>query len=126
MPYDVKIQEQQDHIRVEVTGERTPGNEEADAISVWSQVADVCRTKQIDLVLGIYRVTGRLPARAAHAIAYDPQRFGWSKQFKVALVNLNVESQQDVIFVEDVAVSSGYRVRVFDDEQEATAWLLGS
>lgn len=125
MPYEVTIQEQQGYIRVDISGERISGQEEVDAASVWSQVADVCNAKQIDRILSISKITGRLPARAAHAIAYDPRRFGWSKRFKLALVNLNAESQQDFLFLEDVAVSSGYRVRVFDNGRDAKAWLLG-
>lgn len=125
MPYELGIQEKENYIRVEVFGERIPGHEVEDAIGVWSHVAEVCNAKQMDRVLSIYNVTGSLPARAAHAIAYDPRKFGWSKRFKVALVDLNEESRQDMFFVEDVAVSSGYRVRVFDNEQEAEAWLLG-
>lgn len=126
MPYEVSIQEQEDYIRAEISGKRIPGKEEEDAISVWSQVANVCRAKEKNRILGVYKVTGRLPIRAAHAIAYDPARFGYSKRFKLALVNLREESRQDVLFVEDVAVCSGYRVRVFEEEQEATAWLLGN
>jgi hypothetical protein len=125
MSYEVSIQEQEDYIRVEITGKRAPGSEVEDAVAVWSYVAEVCQAKEKDRILGIYDVTGRLPTRAAHAIAYDPARFGWSKRFKLALVNMHEESRQDVLFVEDVAVSSGYQVRIFDDEQEAEAWLLG-
>jgi predicted fused transcriptional regulator/phosphomethylpyrimidine kinase len=124
MPYELSIQEKENYIRVDVSGQRTPGHEIEDAISVWSRVAEVLNEKQIDRVLAIYNLTGRLPARAAHAIAYDPAKFGWSKHFKVALVELNEESRQDMFFAEDVAVSSGYRVRIFDSEQEAEAWLL--
>ncbi len=126
MPYEVNIQEQEDYLRVEISGKRIPGNEEEDAVSVWSHVADVCRDKEKNRILGIYDVTGRLPIRAAHAIAYNPARFGYSKRFKLALVNLREESLQDVLFVEDVAVCSGYRVRVFEVEEEAEAWLLGN
>lgn len=125
MPYKFCIEEQEGYIRVEVSGERVPGSEEEDAIRVWSCVAEVCEAKKIDRVLGIYKVTGRLPATAAHAIAFDPARFGWSRRFKLALVNLNEESRLDTLFLEDVAVSSGYQIRVFDNEEEARAWLLG-
>lgn len=125
MPYKFCIEEQEDYIRVEVSGERIPGSEEEDAVRVWSCVAEVCEAKKIDRVLGIYKVTGRLPATAAHAIAFDPARFGWSRRFKLALVNLNEESRQDSLFLEDVAVSSGYQIRVFDNEEEGRTWLLG-
>lgn len=124
MPYDLKTQEHENYLRVDVTGKRTPGNEVEDAISVWSHVAEICREKNKDRILGIYDVTGRLSARAAHAIAYDPSRFGYSKSFKLALVDINEESRQDMFFVEDVAVSGGYRVQVFESEEEAKAWLL--
>lgn len=124
MPYDLKIQEHENYLRVEVSGERTPGSEVEDATSVWSHVAEVCREKNKDRILGIYNVTGRLSARAAHAIAYDPARFGYSKQFKLALVDFNEESRQDILFGEDVAVSGGYQVQVFENEEEARAWLL--
>jgi len=125
MSYEVRVQEQEDYIRVEISGMRTPGNEIEDAIAVWSHVAEVCKKTKKDRILGIHDVTGRLPARAAHAIAYDPARFGWSKRFKLALVEMQEESRQDVLFVEDVAVSSGYQVRIFDNEPEAEVWLLG-
>lgn len=126
MPYELSIKEQQDHIRVEVSGERIPGHEEEDAVRVWSRVAKVCEAKKQDRILCIHRVTGRLPATAAHAIAFDPARFGWSRRFQLALVNLNEESRQDSLFLEDVAVSSGYQIRIFDSEEEAKIWLLGN
>lgn len=126
MPYEVSIQEQEGYIRVETSGERTPGSEVEDAVRVWSHVAEVCQAKQVERILGIHKVTGRLPTRAAYAIAYDPARFGWSRRFKLALADMNEESRQDILFVEDVAVSSGYQVKVFDNEQKAKAWLLGN
>ncbi|MCH8135928.1 MAG: hypothetical protein IIB77_08130 [Proteobacteria bacterium] len=124
VPYKFCIEEQEDYIKVEVSGERGSGNAEEDAVRVWSRVAEVCAAKKIDRVLGIYKVTGRLPATAAHAIAFDPARFGWSRRFKLAIANLNEESRQDSLFLEDVAVSSGYDVRIFDSEEEAETWLL--
>jgi len=125
MSYEVNIQEQQDHIRVEVSGERIPGHEEDDAIEVWSRVAKICAAQELDRILCIHRVTGRLPATAAHAIGFDPARFGWNRHLQLALVNLNEESRQDTLFLEDVAVSSGYQIRVFDNEEEARKWVLG-
>ena len=124
MPYDFTIQDEQDYISVKVSGERTPGNEEVDAIDVWSNVAAACKEKQINRILVISSVTGRLPARAAHGIAYDPEKFGWSRRFKLAGVDLHEPSRQDCLFGEDVAVSAGYKVRVFDNEQDAKVWLL--
>ena len=46
MPCEVIIQEKQAHIRVEVSGDRTQCKEVEDAISVWSQVAQICSEKR--------------------------------------------------------------------------------
>lgn len=124
MPHQVSIQEHPDHIRVEVSGRWAPGQEEVDAVSTWSHVADVCHARQVDRVLAIYNVTGHLPARTAYAVAHAPEQFGWEERFKVALIDLNEASPQVFLFAEDVAVSSGYQLRIFDHEQEAKAWLL--
>jgi hypothetical protein len=124
MAYEVSIQDQQDHVRVEASGTRTPGHEVEDAIATWSEVAKFCDEKKRDRVLGIFKVTGRLPTPAAYAIAFNPESYGWSRRLKLALVVVSEESRQDALFVEDVAVSSGYQIRVFDNEKKATVWLL--
>lgn len=126
MSYEFNIQERDDHLRVEVLGERIAGSEEEDAIRVWSAVAKVCAEKKLHRILCILKVFGRLPATAAYAIGFDPERFGWSKDFQLALVNIQAESRQDALYLEDVIVSSGYRMRVFDGEKKARKWLLGS
>ena len=126
MPYEFSIQEHHDHLRVEISGERIAGAEEEDAIGVWSEVAKACEARELHRVLCILKVLGRLPATAAYAIGFDPGRFGWSKDLQLALVNVEVESRQDVLYLEDVVVSSGYQMRVFDSEKKARKWLLGS
>jgi hypothetical protein len=123
VPYEFSVEEQEDYIRVQVSGARIQGSEVEDAISVWSRVARICDEKKENLVLGIFEVTGRLPTPAAHAIAYDPQRFGWSRRLRLALVVVDEEVRQDALFVEDVAVSGGYQVRIFDNEDKAKVWL---
>jgi hypothetical protein len=124
MSHEVSIREHPDYIRLEVFGEWTPGQEEVDAVSTWSHVADVCLAKQKDRILAIYNVTGHLPTRTAYSVAHAPEKFGWKKHLKVALVDFYEASPQVFLFAEDVAVSSGYQVRVFDHEQDAKAWLL--
>jgi hypothetical protein len=124
MPYEVNIQEEKDYLRVEVSGERRPGHEVEDSVATWSHVAEICEEKKKDRVLGVFNVSGRLPTPAAYAIAFNPESFGWSRRLKLALVVVHEESRQDALFVEDVAVSSGYQIRIFDNEEKATSWLL--
>ena len=124
MPYEVNIQEEKDYLRVEVSGERRPGHEVEDSVATWSHVAKICEEKKKDWVLGMFNVSGRLPTPAAYALAFNPESYGWSRRLKLALVVVHEESRQDALFVEDVAVSSGYQIRIFDDEEKATSWLL--
>ena len=126
MPYNVILREEQDHIRVEVSGDRNRGKEVDDAISVWSQVAQICHEKNVYRILAISKLTGRLPILAAFEIAKSPEEFGWSRSFKLAFVDLNEESRQVNLFAETVAVNRGYWIKVFDNELDAKVWMLES
>ena len=124
MPFAVSIQEEKDYLRVEVSGERRPGHEVEDSVATWSHVATICEETKKDRVLGMFNVSGRLPTPAAYALAFNPESYGWSRRLKLALVVMHEESRQDALFVEDVAVSSGYKIRIFDNEKKASVWLL--
>ncbi len=50
--------------------------------------------------------------------------FGWSKHFRLALVDLNEESLKNNLFSETAAVNRGLQVLAFDNEPEAKDWLL--
>lgn len=125
MPWRISIQEQRDYIRVEALGERHPRKEKREIEIIWRPVAGVCRAIQKNLILAIYDVRGPLPTHAACSVIRTPKAFGWSRHFKLALVDLDEESRLGLLFVEEVAVSSGYQFRVFDNEQKAKAWLRG-
>lgn len=125
MPYEMLIQLRQDWIRVVATGERLPGKEEDEVDVIWRPVANVCHAEEINLILAIYDVVGPLPAPPASAITNAPKTIGWSRHFKLALVDLDIESRQALLLVEELAVSHGYQFRVFDNELKAKAWLHG-
>ena len=118
------IQEASDHLRVEVSGEWTPGKEAADAKRIWSQVADVCRTKGITRILSVWKVPGHLPVFAAYDIASSASETGWDWRFKLAEVHLYEERFKDSLFTEIVATNRGYSVKMFDNEQDAKKWLF--
>jgi hypothetical protein len=126
MTYKVNIEEQQNYIRVEVSGKRIPGKETDDAIRVWASVAETCRKKNITRILAINNIPGRLPALAAYSLAESPEEFGWSRHFKLTVVDVNEDSRKDNLFTETVAVNRGYNVKIFDNENDAKEWLLQS
>lgn len=124
MPYQVHIETQGDHIRVNVSGTRIPGHEVADSVNTWKQVADVCRDTGIEKILAVFLLEGRLSPIDAYDIAARADEFGWSHAFKMAVVDLNKETLEDNLFAETVAVNRAYQIMVFDNEAEATDWLL--
>ena len=126
MPYKVNIEDKKNYLRIEISGDRSPGQEATESKAFWSQVAELCSEKNVDKILTISTLTGRLPAMQAFEIAHSPQSFGWDWRLKVAFVDLNEESRQDNLFTETVAVNRGYRAKIFDNEEDAKAWLFNS
>ena len=126
MPYECIIQENQDHLRVKVSGNSVPGKELDDAIDVLTQVADICQKKRISRILTIWDVPGHLPSIIGYNIVDFANRFNWGFNFKMAVVYCHKGRFQDALFMEKVAIHHGYKVKMFENEQEAKSWLLGS
>jgi len=125
MPYQTTITEEHDYLRVEITGHRTRGKESEDAIDALSKVAEACLDRGFSRVLIVSNFSGRLPTMSAFNVAENPEKFGWHKKLKMAVVNLSPESKEELLFAETVAVNRGYRfVKIFDDEEVAKRWLL--
>ncbi len=124
MPYKRVIQENQDHIRVEVSGDWIRGKELADAMDVLGQVADICHKKEFNNILAIWDVPGHLPTMAGYNLVELSNKFNWERHFKLAVVYLHKKRFKDAQFAETVAHNRGYRVKMFESEQEAKSWLL--
>src|SRR5208283_1592199 len=108
MPYERIIKENQDHIRVEVSGNWTPGKELDDAIDVLAPVADICHKKNINYILAIWNVPGHIPALTGYDFVESATRCNWDLHFTLALVYPHNERLIDALFVETVAVNRGY------------------
>ena len=126
MPHNVIIKEKEDYIRAEISGNWTRDKEIEDTIKVWSQVAEICHTKNINHILAIIKLSGHLPRMAAYNIARSPEKFNWSRGFKLALVQLAWESHRATHVIETVADNRGYTLKIFDNKQNAEKWLLES
>lgn len=124
MSLEINIQELPEYIRVEVSGSRTRGKEMEEAVDLWKQVVEVCQASGRDRILFITMATGRIPTLEAYEVAGHPEDFGWSRGYKMALVDLNPESLEDNQFAGTVAVNRGFNVKIFDNEKEGEIWLL--
>jgi hypothetical protein len=126
MTVSFSITAQADHLRVEVSGARTPGRHAQEMLAGWTRVAEQCRATGLRRVLGVSAVTGI----ASPIEAYDVGRAGAALFIgavdRIAyVVRGGEEALQVNRFAEDVAVNRGLTVRVFDDEEAARLWLLG-
>jgi hypothetical protein len=124
MPYDATIETLENHIRAYVTGTRVPGQAVTDADVVGEELVKLCRETDINKVLLVIDLAGRLSAIDAYEIVSSSEQYGWSRKIKLAFVDLNAESLEDSYFTETVAVNRAFPMSVFDNEEEALDWLL--
>ncbi len=126
MSYEFSITDEPEYIRVEVSGVRPPDVDKglADVMQVWARVAERCRATRQKRVLAVLRLTGEVPIMGSYGVVTRADEFGWSRSFRLAVVDLNEESRRGNSFTETVAFNLGYPVCVFATESEAKAWLL--
>lgn len=125
MPTVHRIDNKQDFLRLEVSGQWTPGKEAREAMAIFSELAAACRQTGISRVIEVFDIPGRLPTMAAYDIASNPSAFGWDRNWKTALVFTYPERFESNLFTETVAVNRLYNIKAFRDESIAQAWLLG-
>ena len=125
MPTVHRIDNKQDFLRLEVSGQWTPGKEAREATAIFSKLAAMCRKTGICRIIKVFHIPGRLPTMAAYDIANDPSAFGWNRKWKTALVFTYAERFESNRFTETVAFNRLYNVKLFRDESTAQAWLLG-
>ena len=127
MSYSVSIKENKGYIQMEVSGERTKGQEAKAAIELWVRLAEECNNKGIFKVLAIYSLSGELPTMAAYEVGVSLAKNELIKKLKIAVVDLNENSRINNLFTETVAknrVSGMYGGKVFYTTDKAIEWLL--
>ncbi len=124
MSYDAEFETHDDYIRIYVTGSRRYGDAAVEAGEVGRRIVEYCRKANIYRVMTVLNLRGRLAAIDSFDIVTQSRDYGWDFKFKLALVDLNRDSAEDVKFTETVAVNRFYRVKAFSDEANALAWLL--
>lgn len=120
MAYDYKIEDKQQYIRVEISGERIPGRAIKDIVPIWAETLDICREKKTNKLLAILKLTGEVTKIGSYNIVTLADRYGWDRQLQVALV----EPEKNNLFTETIAVNRGYQLKIFESEQDALTWLL--
>jgi hypothetical protein len=85
MSYEASVQENSDHIRVEVTGERESSQQIMEsAKEFWTRVLDLCDEKGIYRVLAIFDLRGDLPTMTAYELGEWAANHGRGIRAKIA------------------------------------------
>lgn len=126
MPYDSDFQLLPDHLRVSVTGVRRSGDAAFEAGQIGRKIVQTCEKNGVYRILLVLNLTGRLSAVDSYEMVVDAVGYGWTHRLRMAMVDKNKESVDDVRFTETVAVNRWYEVQAFTDEGKALAWLLDS
>ena len=126
MSYDAEFETHADYVRIYVTGSRRYGDAAVEAGEVGRKIVEYCRNANIYKVLVVLNLSGRLTAIDSLDIVTQSREYGWDFKFKLAFVDLNQDSADDVQFTETVAVNRSYTVKAFTDEADGLAWLLDS
>ncbi len=108
MPYEIDLQTNENYVRVHVTGERRYGDAAVEASQAGHQIVEYCRDADIYRVLVILNLRGRLSAIDSLEMVANAQEYGWDYAFKLAFVDTNNDSVDDVKFTETVAVNRAY------------------
>lgn len=123
MPYNTIVENCSDFLRVEVSGTRRPDTEHEEAIATWGPVLAECRSGGLNRLLIRYRMHGRFSLMHAFDLSDNPERFGWVRSIRIAVVRIEGTPIDELRAVETVAVNRGFPMAVFDDEADAVNWL---
>lgn len=123
MPYELHFEVADKLLRVEIRGDRTDGDLSVNARAAWNRIAAVCSEHNLSRILVVSHATGKYSTFNAYEINSALAECGIQRTWKIAFVNLDKESYQDIEFGETVAVNLGFQVKIFPTEDAARAWL---
>lgn len=126
MPYTITFLEQNDYLRVEVSGDRSTGDPAKSGRSAVDQIVEKCRASDYTHILIISHLVGDYPPFANYQVVSAMAEQAIPEAWKVAYVNLDPNSHKAVQFSETMASRKGFRARLFDNERDAIDWLNSS
>ena len=124
MAYKINFHEENDLLRVEISGEREKAKLIPNARDAWREIAKVNRDKKQRKVLILSSATGKYPIFDALMINQSLAEYGVQRDWKIAFVNQDQVSFPEVKVSEMIAVNRGFNLGVFPDEESARRWLL--
>jgi hypothetical protein len=92
---------------------------------LWTETVDACEANDCFRILGVSSTTKPLEALEGYDHARLFRDLGIDRRYKIAWVENNADAQDIINFIETVLYNRGLPGKVFEDVDEARAWLLG-
>jgi len=125
MPYQYQITEQDGYLKIEVNGTRKGENVAEQSLTMWTEVANLCRQRHIDGILAIFHLTGRRSLVNTFDIVEGVKPLLWP-ELKIAYIDMDEENRQQNSIAETSALSHGINFRTFESIEEGQRWLKAS
>jgi hypothetical protein len=118
----IKVTFEGDHIRVIADGDKDYRFME----NVWRDVSAACEQHDCYNVLGIANTTTPVEAVEGYELPSLFRKFKIDQRYRIAWVELDEDAQDVITFVQTVLANRGLPGLLFNTEDEAREWLLGS
>lgn len=122
--YEISYQAEDWGLLVEITGVRERQVLVPNARDAWREIAEKAREIEAKKVLVLSSAVGKYPVLDAFLINSKLDECGVERGWKIAFVNLDQTSFDEVKFAELVALNRGFVVNIFKDEEQARKWLF--
>ena len=93
---------------------------------MWREVTAACELHDCYNVLGIAKTTTPIEAVEGYELPALFQELNIDQRYRIAWVELDDDARDVITFVQTVLANRGLPGLVFDTEEEAREWLLGS
>ena len=123
MSYNLKLDIEDRLLRVQIEGDRTEGDLVGNAKAAWTEIAGICSNSNLDRILVVSHASGKYPPFDAFKINSTLAECGVQRSWRIAFVNLDKNSYEEIEFGETIAVNRGFAVKIFPNEEAARTWL---
>jgi len=120
LSYEMKVTFMGQYVEALSIGEKSART----ADKLWAEIIQVCQEQDCYRVLGIAESTRQMTVMDSINHEELFKKFGVTPKYKIAWTESNRQEFEKLKNLEIILVNRGYRGKVFNDVDEARAWLL--
>ena len=124
MPYIIRDRYHKDYLEVKMDIEVVDGSELEEALSRWSEVADLCDRYEMENILAEMNFNNTLNIQKTFQLVTAAPQIGWKKSYRLAIQLHEDDSYLGMKFAETAMTNLGYSMKLFRQRRKALKWLL--